>query len=110
MNIDIQCPETTVAQADHAKRQLRFVMTRHSSRIQRILVRLGDAQGPRGRPANYCRIRVELLDAQPVDSHDVGADLYEVIDRAVGRAARAVCRKRRSLGLEHHAIHERIHP
>jgi putative sigma-54 modulation protein len=97
MNIDFQSRAST-AEADHARRQLRFVMTRHSNRIQRILVRMGDMKGPRGSPANYCRIRVELLDARPIDSHDTGADLYDVIDRAVGRAARAVSRQERSLG------------
>ena len=98
MYIDIQCHASTAAEADHARRQIRFAMTRHSNRIQRILVRLGDVEGRRGSPANYCRIRVELIDAQPVDSLDTGGDLYDVIDRAVGRAARAVIRQKRSLG------------
>jgi putative sigma-54 modulation protein len=93
MNIDIQCSALTTtdeAAVDHARRRLRFVMTRHSDRIQRIVVRLGDMRGTFGQHGMYCRIRVELLEAPCVESLDTGADLYDLIDRAVDRSGRAV--------------------
>jgi len=36
---------TTAALADHARRRVRFVLTRHSDRIQRVVVRLGEESG-----------------------------------------------------------------
>jgi ribosome-associated translation inhibitor RaiA len=92
MNVDIRClPRmTTDALSDHARRRVHFVMTRHTDRIQRIVVRLGEMTGTRGKQGKYCRIHVDLIDAQPVLNHETGADLYEVIDRTIDRAGRAV--------------------
>lgn len=44
MNIYIRSAgfPVTAASADHAGRRLRFVLTRHSDRIQRVMVRLCD--------------------------------------------------------------------
>jgi ribosome-associated translation inhibitor RaiA len=92
MNIDIQSLgfPITPALADHARRRLRFGLTRHSDRIQRIVVRLGDQNGPRGGKAMFCRIRVYLLDAPVAVIVDIGTDLYAVIDRTADRAGRVV--------------------
>ncbi len=92
MNIDIQglgFPVTT-ALADHARRRLRFGLIRHSDRIRRIVVRLGDMNGPRGGEDKFCRIRVYLLDAPVAVVCDIGADLYAVIDRTADRVGRVV--------------------
>jgi len=69
---------------------LRFVLTRHSDRIQRVVVRLGDENGPRGGVDRFCRIQVHLLDAPVAVIDDLGADLYAVIDRAADRVGRVV--------------------
>ena len=92
MNIDIQSLgfPTTAPLADHARRRLRFGLTRHSDRIRRIVVRLGDVNGPRGGEDKFCRIRVYLLDAPVAVICDVGADLYTVIDRTADRVGRVV--------------------
>ncbi len=92
MNVDIQSQgfALTSALSDHARRRLRFVLTRHSDRIQRVLVRLGDENGPRGGVDKFCRIRVHLLDAPVVLIDDIGPDLYSVIDRAADRVGRVV--------------------
>lgn len=92
MNVDIhgQGFAVTHALADHIRRRLGFVLTRHSDRIQRVSVRVGDENGPRGGVDKFCRIQVHLIGAPVAAIEDVGADLYAVIDRAADRAGRAV--------------------
>lgn len=94
MNIDIQSLgfPITPALADHTRRRLRFGLTRHSNRIKRVVVRLGDHNGPRGGVDKFCRIRIYLAGAPMAVVVDIGTDLYEVIDRTADRAGRAVVR------------------
>jgi ribosomal subunit interface protein len=80
----------TPALAEHVRRRLGFVLTRHSDRIQRVAVRVGDENGPRGGVDKYCRIQVHLLEAPVAVIEDVGADLYAAIDRAADRIGRVV--------------------
>ena len=92
MNIDVHGQGFVVTQAlaEHLRRRLGFVLTRHSDRIQRVSVRLGDENGPRGGVDKFCRIQVHLLDAPVAAIADVGDDLYAVIDRATDRVGRVV--------------------
>ena len=92
MNFDIQSLgfPITAALSDHARRRLRFGLTRHGDRIQRIVVRLGDENGPRGGVDKFCRIQVYLVNAPVAVIEDIGPDLYVVIDRAADRAGRLV--------------------
>jgi putative sigma-54 modulation protein len=92
MNIDIQSLgfPITDALAGHARRRLRFALTRHNDRIRRVVVRLGDQNGPRGGEDKFCRIRVYLIDAPLAVIVDIGSDLYAVIDRTVDRVGRVV--------------------
>ncbi|MDO9090262.1 MAG: HPF/RaiA family ribosome-associated protein [Burkholderiaceae bacterium] len=80
----------TDALATHVRRRLGFVLTRHSDRIKRIGVRIGDENGPRGGADKFCRIQVYLLDAPAAAIEDVDVDLYAVIDRAAERVGRVV--------------------
>ena len=92
MNVDIQSQDfpLTSALSDHAKRRLQFVLTRRSDRIQRVVVLLGDKNGPRGGVDKFCRIQVYLLDAPVAIIEDIGLDMYAVIDRAADRIGRVV--------------------
>lgn len=92
MIVDIHGQGFTVtpALAEHLRRRLGFVLTRHSDRIQRVAIRVGDENGPRGGVDRYCRIQVQLLDAPVAVIKDVGAELYAVIDRAADRVGRVV--------------------
>ena len=107
MNIDIQSLgfPITAALLDHARRRLRFVLTRRSDRIQRVVVRLGDENGPRGGVDKFCRIQVYLIDAPVAAVEDVGTDLYSVIDCATDRVGRAVVKHldRSRIGRRHGA-------
>ena len=66
------------------------MLTRHSDRIQRVVVRLGDQNGPRGGVDKFCRIQVYLCDAPVAAIEDIGPDLYAVINRAADRVGRVV--------------------
>lgn len=92
MIVDIHAQGFTVtpALAVHVRRRLGFVLTRHSAHIQRVAVRVGDENGPRGGVDKYCRIQVNLLDAPFAIVEDVGTDLYAAIDRAADRVGRVV--------------------
>ena len=92
MQIDIQSLgfPITGALADHARRRLQFVLTRRSDRIQRVVVRLGDENGPRGGVDKFCRIQVRLFNAPAAVIEEVGSELYAVIDRATDRVGRVV--------------------
>lgn len=92
MIIDIQSLgfPITSALANYARRRLRFVLVRRSDRIQRVVVRLGDENGPRGGVDKYCRIQVRLFDAPVAVIEEVGSELYAVIDRATSRVGRVV--------------------
>lgn len=95
MQFDIQSLNfpATAALASHTRRRLGFGLTRHADRITRVVVRMGDENGPRGGPDKFCRLQVNLVDAPQVVISDCGPDLYAVIDRASDRAARAVAKQ-----------------
>ena len=95
MIVDIHGQGFTVtpALAEHMRRRLGFVLTRHSDRIRRVAIRVGDENGPRGGVDKYCRIQVQLLDAPVAVIKDVGAELYAVIDRAADRVGRVVVKR-----------------
>ncbi len=95
MRIDIQGRgfQLNVPLLEHIERRLRFALTRTSDRIKRVLVRLGDTNGPRGGEDKFCKIEVVLEDAPAVLIEDAGADLYAVIDRAAERAGRNVAKR-----------------
>lgn len=92
MIVDIHAQGFTVtpALAEHVRRRLGFVLTRHSAHIQRVAVRVGDENGPRGGVDKFCRIQVTLLNMPLALVKDISADLYAAIDRAADRVGRVV--------------------
>ena len=95
MRIDIQATgfPLTAPLLDHTERRLLLALTRTSDRIKRVIVRLGDNNGPHGGEDKFCRMQVYLDHAQPVLIQDTGADLYAVIDRVTERAGRNVAKR-----------------
>ena len=95
MRIDVQGLgfPLTAALLNHTERRLRFALTRTSDRIRRVVVRLGDANGPRGGEDKFCRMQIYLQRAAPVRIEDAGVDLYAVIDRVAERAGRSVAKR-----------------
>ena len=68
MRIDIRGAgfRITAPLLDHTERRLRFALTRSSDRIKRVVVRLGDINGPRGGADKFCRMQVHIEHAPPV--------------------------------------------
>jgi ribosomal subunit interface protein len=83
----------TEALENHVRRRIGFTLTRAASRVRRVDVRLSDLNGPRGGVDKRCLVEVRLDGLPVVVVEDVQSDLYTAIDRAAGRAARAVMRR-----------------
>jgi putative sigma-54 modulation protein len=62
-------------------------------RMRKLAVSLSDINGPRGGIDKRCKIQVQLGKGQEVVIEDTEADLYTAIDRAAGRADRALVRR-----------------
>ena len=112
MNFDIQCLRFPITPrlADHTGRRLRFAMSHHSDLIRRVVVRLGDANGPRGGVDKFCRIQVYLMDAPVAVIEENGTDLYAVINRAADRVGRVVVKHldRSRIGRGHPGRHDAV--
>lgn len=95
MRIDIKASgfPLTKALVEYAERRLRFALTRHSDRITRVALLMGDSNGPRGGMDKFCRIRILLKSAPEILIEDTGSDLYSVIDRAMERAGQNVAKR-----------------
>lgn len=95
MRIDVKASgfPLTRALVDYAERRLRFALTRHSDRISRVALVMGDSNGPRGGVDKFCRIRILLKGSPETLIEDTGSDLYSVIDRAVERAGQNVAKR-----------------
>lgn len=112
MEFDIQTLDFANSEAltSHTRRRLDFGLSRHADRVTRVVVRLGDENGPRGGVDKFCRLQVSLVDAPQVVIQDCGPELYSVIDRASDRTARAVAKQleRNRFGRHHRNAHPRL--
>ncbi len=112
MEFDMQSLDfpNTEALSNHTRRRLDFGLSRHADRITRVVVRVGDENGPRGGVDKFCRLQVSLVDAPQVVIRDCGPDLYTVIDRASDRAARAVAKQleRNRFGRQQRSAHAQL--
>jgi ribosomal subunit interface protein len=87
--------DPTPAIEAHTGRRLRFAVGRFAERIEEMIVRFEDLNGPRGGVDMSCRIVVRLRPGGAVRVEERDEDLYSAIDRAADRVGRAV---RRELG------------
>jgi len=95
MQIDIQTRNFVLTDAirSHSKRRLRFALSSHGDRIQRVVVRLSDINGPRGGTDKCCHLQLVLPGLPDVVVEDIQTDLYLAIDRAADRAGRTLARR-----------------
>jgi ribosomal subunit interface protein len=95
MQIDIQTRSFVMTEAirSHSRRRLHFALSGYDDRIQRVVVRLSDINGPRGGADKRCHLRLVLPAMPDVVVEDIEADLYLAIDRAADRAGRTLRRR-----------------
>lgn len=95
MQIEIQARNFSLTNAlrGHIERRLGFALSTRDDRIQRVIVRLSDINGPRGGQDKCCHIRVVLPQLADVVIEDTEEDMYTAIDRAADRAGRTVGRR-----------------
>jgi ribosomal subunit interface protein len=100
MNLDVRGRHMQVSDAlrAHLARRLAFALGRVSHRIGSVRVRLEDVNGPKGGIDKCCRIAVRGDRGWIVMIEEWDSDAYGAVDRAAGRAGRAV---QRTLGRMH---------
>ena len=91
MKIEIRCLNEPIGRShrNYIERRLFFALGRFGDRIQRVMVRLEDMNGPRGGLDKRCHIEVRMpgRNVLVVDVRDVE------IDPAVSRAADRIARR-----------------
>jgi putative sigma-54 modulation protein len=85
---------------EHIARRVYFSLTRFGPAIDRIEVRVGDMNGPRGGIDKYCRIIVRLKASGSIVIEAREDDLYASVAYAAERVGRTVARV---LDRRHHA-------
>ncbi len=95
MNLIIQLPHATDGGTvrDHADRVIRFALTRFTTAIAAVSLRLVDENGPRGGVDQRCRVQVQLRTGGSLTVEAVGSDPHAVIHDVVARMARTLSRR-----------------
>lgn len=95
MHIDIHSQGFTLTPGlrEYVRKRLAYALSHGDGSVMRLTVRLSDVNGPRGGDDKRCLIEARLKQAPAVVVEDVEADLYVAIDRAAGRAGRALARR-----------------
>lgn len=99
--------EMTSALRSYTERRLAIALGWAREHMHKLAVSLSDINGPRGGIDKRCKIQVQLGSGREVIIENVEADLYVAIDRAVGRADRAVVRQ---VERSRHFAHTRLSP
>lgn len=98
--IDLRSSNVTISVAlrEHVARRLDFAIRRFSHRIERVVVRLVDVNGPKGGPDKRCRIVSYLDGSESVLVEATDSDAYAAVSQAAirleERIARALTRRR----------------
>lgn len=94
MRLEIRSPRLPVGDGVRAyvERRMRFALGRVASALERVVVRLGDVNGPRGGEDKRCRVSLVVRPGTRLIVDELDHDLYAAIDRAAGRAGRAAAR------------------
>lgn len=95
----------TEALRRYTEQRLRTALGWAGQHMRKLVVYLADINGPRGGVDKRCRVQVQLSAGREVIIEDIEDDLYIAIDRAAGRADRAVVRQvERQRGFTHARI------
>lgn len=72
---------------EHAERRLELALNQVRHSVSRIVIRLGDLNGPRGGRDKVCQVSVVMPGHPEVVIREVQEDMYYAIDSAIKRAA-----------------------
>lgn len=76
----------------YAERRVRFALDRLSDRVKEVVVRLEDANGPKGGVDQVCRVALRLEHGRELAIESSDTNLLAAIDRTLERASNAVTR------------------
>ena len=95
MHIDIHAPDFPLTQElrEHIETRLEFALSTRSEHIDRILVRLYDVNGHKGRNDKCCFIQINLPRTSDVVVRDTESNIFAAINRATDRVSRTVTRR-----------------
>ncbi|MFS8070205.1 MAG: HPF/RaiA family ribosome-associated protein [Byssovorax sp.] len=85
--------DLTKALRAHAERRLLFALGRFGRRLQSVMLRMDDVNGPRGGADKRCQIVARLAPGGDVRVEELDGDLYAAIDRAADRFDHTVARE-----------------
>ncbi|MEZ4402736.1 MAG: HPF/RaiA family ribosome-associated protein [Kofleriaceae bacterium] len=94
LTIRTRSVDLTPALRAQIERRVGFAMARLGTAIRELEITLADVNGPRGGIDKQCRVQVHGDQLPPVVIEAAADALPTAIDRALGRAARAVVRAR----------------
>ena len=95
MKLDIQARDFSLTDSiqTYVKERINYLFSARYDQIQRITVRLGDVNGPRGGVDKRCRVKITLPRLNEIVIEDLQTDLYVAISRAMERASHTVNRR-----------------
>ncbi len=74
----------------YIQRRLGFALGRFGRRVQRVLVRVEDVNGPKGGIDKQCRVAVLVRHSTTAVMEGKAANIHVAINRAVGKTSRYV--------------------
>jgi putative sigma-54 modulation protein len=94
MNIDIKALGFSLTEGlrAHVADRINISLGRFSARLNRVVIRLSDVNGPRGGIDKRCQLQLLIDGNQTVVVQDHEADLYLAVNRATDRAAHSLAR------------------
>lgn len=78
---------------EHIDKRFRFALDRVESRVARVSVRIGDANGKGTGGEKECKVLVKMKSGDDLVLHEKGSDLYDLVDRASEKTKRLVSKK-----------------
>ena len=92
-NIVVQGVESDASLRARIIRRLDFALKHCQGMLRGVVIRLADANGPRGGVDKVCSVQLSLPGQRPVIVTEKHAVLEHAIDRAIHRAAQSVTRR-----------------
>ncbi len=83
----------TKALFNYAKQRLNSALARKNERVQKVVMRLSDVNGPRGGSDKRCHLHVKLAGLPDIVIADTETDMYSSIDKACARVSTTINRK-----------------